>query len=115
VNRGPQRRLSVEISGQCIHSDYEHRKERNILGIIEGSWLCPGKHRDLTVVGSKKSVVSDILQQTIKIYDSYIEEHDGQLTVIDKGKKEIKMEFKEPLRLELLDFIQSIKTGFKKC
>ena len=83
------------------------------LGIIEGSWLPPGKHRDLTVVGSKKSVTSDLLKQTLELHNSHMEIHDGQFKAIDQGTTEVKLEFKEPLRLELLDFIESIDTGRK--
>ena len=83
------------------------------LGIVEGSWLPPGKSRDLTVVGSKKSVTSDLLKQTLYLYDSHIEKHGNQFKAIDQGSTDIKLEFKEPLKLELLDFIQSIKTGRK--
>jgi len=83
------------------------------LGIIEGSWLPPGKHRDLTVVGSKKSITSDLLKQTLKLHNSHIEIRNGQLKAVDQGTTEIKLEFKEPLKLELLDFIECIKTGRK--
>ncbi|MGD9130311.1 MAG: Gfo/Idh/MocA family oxidoreductase [Candidatus Bathyarchaeota archaeon] len=83
------------------------------LGFIEGSWLPPGKQRDLTVVGSKKSVTSDLLKQTLCLYDSYIEKHGNQFKAIDQGSKELKVEFKEPLKLELLEFMKSIKTGRK--
>lgn len=83
------------------------------LGIIEGSWLPPGKHRDLTVVGNKKSVTSDLLRQTLQLHDSHIEIHDDLFKAVNRGATEIKIGFKEPLRLELLDFIKSIKTGQK--
>ena len=85
----------------------------NVIGIVEGSWLPPGKHRDLTVVGSKKSITSNILKQTLKLHDSHIEIHDGRFKAIDRGATESKLEFKEPLKLELLDFIESIKTRQK--
>lgn len=87
------------------------RYPSNILGIVEGSWLPPGKIRDLTVVGSKRSIIADLLKQTIEIYDCYIEEREGRLKAVDKGKRKIKITFEEPLRLELLDFIKSIRTG----
>jgi UDP-N-acetylglucosamine 3-dehydrogenase len=83
------------------------------IAMTEGSWLPPGKCRDLTVVGSKKSVASDLLKQTLKLYNSRIEIHNGQLKAIDQGVTEINLEIKEPLRLELLDFIESINTGRK--
>lgn len=83
------------------------------LGIVEGSWLAPCKYRDLAVVGSRKSVTSDLLRQTVQLYDAFIEERNGQLKAIDQGVKEISLEFKEPLKLELRDFIKSIESGQK--
>jgi UDP-N-acetylglucosamine 3-dehydrogenase len=83
----------------------------NILGIVEGSWLPPGKYRDLTVVGSRKSVTSDLLKQTLELHNIYIEAQHGQLKAVDKGSTKIDIRFEEPLKLELLDFIKCIKTG----
>ncbi|MHA1834745.1 MAG: Gfo/Idh/MocA family protein [Candidatus Baldrarchaeia archaeon] len=83
------------------------------LGIIESSWLPPGKHRDLTVVGSRKSITSDLLKQTLKLHDSQIDMHEDRFKAVNRGITEIKLEFKEPLKLELLDFIESVKTGRK--
>lgn len=83
----------------------------NVIGIVEGSWLPPDKQRDLTVVGSKKSITSNLLKQTLKLHDSHIEIGDGQFKAIDRGVTEKRMEHAEPLKLELLDFMNSIKTG----
>jgi len=85
----------------------------NIVGVIEGSWLPPGKKRDLIVVGSERSIVTDLLEQKLEVHTTYIGEDNDRLKAFNKGKKEIRFEFKEPLRLELLDFIESIKTGKK--
>jgi predicted dehydrogenase len=49
------------------------------LGIIECSWLPPGKFRDLTIVGSKKSLTSDLLSQTLELHDICIETQNGRL------------------------------------
>jgi predicted dehydrogenase len=73
----------------------------------------PGKHRDLTVVGSRKSVTSDLLNQTLELNNIYIESQYEQLKAVDQGSTKIDIRFKEPLRLELLDFIKCIKTGQK--
>lgn len=83
------------------------------LGLVEGSWLPPGKSRDLTIVGSKKSVTTDLLEQTLILYENHIEERGERLKAVDQGGTKIKVDFKEPLRLELLDFINSINTGQK--
>jgi len=85
----------------------------NIMGIVEGSWLPPGKYRDLTVVGSKKSITSDLIEQTLELHDVHIEAWNGRLRAVDKGSKKLNLKFEEPLKLELQDFIESIKTGRK--
>ncbi len=85
----------------------------NIIGIVEGSWLPPGKHRDLTVVGNRKSITSNLTEQTLELHDVHIEAWNGRLKAVDKGSQKLDIEFEEPLKLELQDFIESIKTGRK--
>lgn len=85
-----------------------------ILGIIECSWLPPKKQRDLTVVGSNRSISIDLLNQTLEVYDACLEKCDNTLfKAVDRGVTKINVNFKEPLKLELVDFIESIKTGRK--
>jgi len=83
------------------------------LGVIEGSWLPPQKVRDLTIVGSKGSIVSNLLEQTVELHKVFIVSRKGELKAVDEGLETINLEFEEPLRLELLDFIECIKTGKK--
>jgi UDP-N-acetylglucosamine 3-dehydrogenase len=83
----------------------------NILGVIEGSWLSPSKSRDLTVVGSRRSITSDLLRQKLVIHNSHIENRNGALIAVESGIEKIDFEFEEPLMLELRDFIRCIKTG----
>ncbi len=85
----------------------------NIMGIVEGSWLPPGKYRDLTVVGSRKSATSNLSEQTLEIHDIHIESCKERLRAVDKGSEKLNLKFKEPLKLELQDFIESVKTGRK--
>lgn len=85
----------------------------NVIGIVEGSWLPPGKYRDLTVVGSRKSVTSNLSEQTLELHGVHIEAWNGRLRAVDKGSEKLDLKFKEPLKLELQDFIESIKTGRK--
>lgn len=89
------------------------RYPSNVLGIIEVSWLPPDKQRDLTVVGSNKSVTSNLLKQTLELHDVCIEKHKGGLKAVNQGAIKIDLEYREPLKLELLDFIKSIETGRK--
>ena len=86
---------------------------KNTMGFIEGSWLPPGKHRDLTVVGSKGSITCDLLHQKLKLHHTFIEAHNGKLEAIDEGTTELEVKFEEPLKVELQDFINCVKTGQK--
>jgi len=86
---------------------------KGIIGLIQGSWLPPGKHRDLTVVGSKGSITCDLLHQELKLHHIFIEAHNGKLEAIDEGTTELKVKFEEPLKVELQDFINCITTGEK--
>jgi predicted dehydrogenase len=83
------------------------------VGIIEGGWLSPGSYRDLTVVGSKKSVTSDLSKQTVILHDIRMEKISGTIKAIDEGQLPLDVKFEEPLKLELKDFIECIKTGRK--
>jgi predicted dehydrogenase len=83
------------------------------VGIIEGSWLPPGNYRDLTIVGSKKSVTSDLSKQTVILHDIRVEKNNGTIKAIDKGALTLDAKIEEPLKLELKDFIECVKTGRK--
>ena len=89
------------------------RYRNGSVGIIEGGWLPPGNYRDLTIVGSKKSVTSDLSKQTVILHDIYFERSDGTFKAIDEGSSTLAVKFEEPLKLELKDFVECIKTGRK--
>jgi predicted dehydrogenase len=84
-----------------------------IVGIIENSWLSPGNYRDLTIVGSKKSITSDLLKQTIILHNVRMKKNNGTFKAIEEGSLAVYVEFEEPLKLELKDFIECVKTGRK--
>jgi len=83
------------------------------VGIIENSWLPPGNYRDLTVVGSKKSVTSDLSKQTVILHDVHMEKNNGTFKAIDKGTLNLNVKIEEPLKLELKDFVECVRTGRK--
>ena len=83
------------------------------VGIIENSWLPPGNHRDLTIVGSKKSITSDLSKQTVILHNIRMKKNSGTIKAIDEGQLPLDVKFEEPLKLELKDFIECIKTGRK--
>jgi predicted dehydrogenase len=83
------------------------------LGIIESSWLPPGNYRDLTIIGSKKSLSSDLAKQTIMVHDVHMEKQNDTLKAVDNGSLSVDVKFEEPLKLELKDFAECINTGRK--
>lgn len=91
---------------------------------IHVSWLDPNKIRRLTVVGSKKMIVYDDVDEDskIKIYDKGIDKHtmDKSLGAYDRYEEFLfkhrsgdifvpRLEFEEPLRVETRHFIDCVK------
>jgi len=91
--------------------------ENNTKGYIMESWNIPvyGKKRELVIVGSEKSALVNYLTPSeYLIFDSrikkikstdyhYLEKHNN-------GIQKISLEYKEPLKQEILHFIQCIET-----
>ena len=95
---------------------------KKIMANIHVSWLDPLKVRSMVVVGSKKMVVyDDMADEKIAIYDKGIERkasvgHDSQLPAFDHRSGDVllpKIDFKEPLKVELDHFIDCIQNGTK--
>jgi predicted dehydrogenase len=84
------------------------RYGKGTVGVIESGWLPPGNYRDLTVVGSKKSVTSDLSEQTVILHDIRMEKKDETFKAVDKGSSPLDVKFEEPLKLELKDFVECI-------
>ncbi|NWG11554.1 Gfo/Idh/MocA family oxidoreductase [Candidatus Bathyarchaeota archaeon] len=87
------------------------RYRNGVVGVIEGGWLPPGNYRDLAVVGSKKSVTSDMGKQTLVLHDIFMKKKNNVFKAMNKGTKNINVKFEEPLKLELRDFLECVKTG----
>ena len=85
--------------------------DNNVKGYAFESWLSPnGKRRELIVVGSKMSVSVDYLKPNeIKVFDITISS-EGMST---EGSYPVPIEYKEPLKEELENFIDCIKTRDK--
>jgi predicted dehydrogenase len=84
-----------------------------VTGVIEASWLMPGKIRDLLVVGDRCSVLSDLLAQKIALHKARIERCEVKLIAKDEGVKEYQIRYEEPLKLELQDFFNCIRNDTK--
>jgi predicted dehydrogenase len=93
-----------------------------VMANIHVSWLDPQKIRSMVVVGSKKMVVyDDMADEKIAIYDKGIDRKaasgDGhQSPSFDHRSGDVllpKIDFKEPLKVELDHFIDCIQNGTK--
>lgn len=72
---------------------------------IEVSCCHPLKKRDLWVIGSKKKLYADFLEQTLKIFPISIE----QGCVVKSAEENLEMHKNEPLKEELKYFVEVIK------
>lgn len=93
------------------------RYKNRVMANIQISWLDPYKERKFTIVGSKKMVAFDDMENTekIKIYDKGVSKEPGYESYGDSltlrfGDIHIpKIDMAEPLKLECQHFIECIK------
>ncbi|MCQ9204999.1 MAG: Gfo/Idh/MocA family oxidoreductase, partial [Omnitrophica bacterium] len=83
-----------------------------IKGHIFVSWLHPYKEQKLVVVGSKAmAVFDDVSKEKLFIYPHKIEWKEGKVPIAHKAEYYVvKVEEKEPLKEELLHFINCVNT-----
>ena len=100
----------------------------NIMANIHVSWLDPQKVRRITIVGSKKMVIyDDTSENKIAIYDKGIDikahlgenmdYDDGRAVDLDLRSGDVlipKIDWEEPLKMEIEHFIESVR-GDIKC
>jgi predicted dehydrogenase len=120
--------LSVSARGQrCLGTKLEDAAfatleyPRNIAAHIHVSWLDPRKVRQITVVGDKKMVLWDDLddQGPIKLYDKHVEKTNvyyetyGEFRLLSQegGITIPKIEMREPLKNQGQYFIDCIERG----
>jgi predicted dehydrogenase len=98
-----------------------------IMANIHVSWLDPQRIRSMTIVGSKKMVIyDDTAENKIAIYDKGIDrkaalgenmDYDNQqFQTFDHRSGDVllpKIDFKEPLKVEIEHFIDCIRNGTK--
>jgi len=110
-------------TAQRIHSGHEDlligtmRFENGVLGVINTNWLTPKKVREIRVTGEKGMFVANYLTQELCLYENEfvknLDYSEGFMNVIEGKKVEIKIEKKEPLKVELETFIKTIVNNDK--
>lgn len=94
--------------------------EGGVKGFAMESWLMPvyGKKRDLAVVGSEKTIKVDYLKpQELEIFDVRIEKYEDaagvQFRLESEQSTTMPLEYKEPLKEELMHFINCVESHSK--
>lgn len=122
--------LSVSATGMArLQPDIEDvvfmsvRFEEDIIGHVHCSWLDPSKVRDATIVGSRKMAVYDDVSQDMKVrlYDKGIVKQTSlgryetfarfQMLARAGDMLVPKVEFREPLALEMEHFVGCVASG----
>jgi UDP-N-acetylglucosamine 3-dehydrogenase len=87
-------------AGTVVHSHEDHAiitlNFDSGSGVIDTNWLTPHKVRNLTVIGSQGIAEVDCIEQTLRIFDQ-------------EWIRDAKIEKEEPLKLELMHFIDCVQ------
>jgi len=88
-------------AGTVVHSHEDHaiitlNFHNGGSGVIDTNWLTPHKVRNLTVIGSKGIAEVNCIEETLRIFDQ-------------EWIRDAKIEKEEPLKLELLHFIDCVQ------
>lgn len=108
------------VSGKTKHPEFEDHAniviefENGATGVVEINWLTPMKVRMMSMTCIDRFVELDYVTQSVQISYSELRELDPEdlfhLGVEYHGKK-ITLKREEPLKRELMDFIEAINTG----
>ena len=102
-------------TAQRIHSNHEDlligtlRFENNVLGVINSNWLSPKKVREITITGEKGTFHADYTTQELNFLEKEFAKNTFEYGLSpDKQGLKINIENKEPLKIELIEFINCI-------
>lgn len=92
-------------AGTVVHSHEDHaiitlKFAGGSSGVIDTNWLTPHKVRNLTVIGSQAIAEVNYIEETLRIFDK-------------EWVRDAKIEKAEPLKLELLHFIDCVQHNKK--
>lgn len=97
--------LDNELDDHClIRFDYGPE-----YSIIESDYFTPGKYRSFDIIGTRGSIVMDMLSQNVELRREWHVKEDNRFKAYDGGIIPQNIEFEEPLYLELGHFLSCIK------
>src|SRR5581483_10292530 len=92
--------------------EYERGEGAPILATIEAGYHRPGKVRELTIAGENLSAVCDhnVAQYKIKTFENRHVKEAGGIKAAEGAVRQLEFPPEEPLRAELVSFLDSIET-----
>jgi predicted dehydrogenase len=84
------------------------RFRNGAIGVLDVNWLTPLKVRQLAVLGEKGLLQADYISQQVRFYPK-----NDEARLPGASPQEIRVESKEPLRLELEAFVDAVCRGEK--
>jgi len=95
-----------------IALEYDRGAGASILATIEAGYHRPGKMRELTIVGKNSSAVCDynVAQYKIKTFENRHAAEGGEIKAMEGAVHQLEFPPEEPLRAELVAFLDSIET-----
>lgn len=92
-------------AGTVVHSHEDHaiitlNFDNGSSGVIDTNWLTPHKVRNLTVIGSQGIAEVNYIEEALRIFDQ-------------EWVRDAKIEKEEPLKLELIHFIDCVQHNRK--
>jgi predicted dehydrogenase len=92
--------------------EYARADGAPILATIEAGYHRPGKMRELTIIGKDSSAVCDynVAQYKIKTFENRHVAAGGEIKAVEGAAQQLEFPPEEPLRAELVAFVDSIET-----
>lgn len=92
--------------------EYDLGGRAPVLATIEAGYHRPGKFRELTIVGKNSSAVCDynVAQYKIKTFDNHHSHEGGEIKAMEGAMHQLEFPPEEPLRAELVAFLDAIET-----
>ena len=98
-------------------ADITIKYPRNIMAFVNVSWLEPRKVRTMTIVGSKKMLIFDLLNEAeqIKVYDKGVDinDMDNKISYRSGDIYSPKISLEEPLLVMAKHFVECVKQNKK--
>ena len=91
--------------------EYEHEAQ-SVLAIVEAGYHTPGKIREMTVTGEKFSAVCDynVAQYKVKTFENRHVADGSEIKASEGAVRQLEFAPEEPLRTELVAFVESMET-----